>query len=136
MNFIDVIVLVVIGLSALIAFSNGFVNVVLWILSWVGAVVATVYFFPVAKPIAAPTPASTMPSGDVMARATRGVKNRSRNERAISHGRLGAPLGPTAARLAEIRCGSRNQAPRDGCKEVRGPGPPCPSPLRSSRRRR
>lgn len=52
MNFIDVIVLVVIGLSALIAFSNGFVNVVLWILSWVGAVVATVYFFPFAKPIA------------------------------------------------------------------------------------
>jgi membrane protein required for colicin V production len=51
-NFIDVIVLVVIGLSALIAFSNGFVNVVLWILSWVGAVVATVYFFPLARPIA------------------------------------------------------------------------------------
>jgi membrane protein required for colicin V production len=51
-NFIDIIVLVVIGLSALIAFSNGFVNVVLWILSWVGAVVATVYFFPFAKPIA------------------------------------------------------------------------------------
>jgi membrane protein required for colicin V production len=51
-NFIDVIVLVVIALSALIAFSNGFVNVVLWIMSWVGAVVATVYFFPVAKPIA------------------------------------------------------------------------------------
>ena len=52
MNFIDVIVLVVIGLSALIAFSNGFVNVVLWILSWVGAVFATVYFFPMARPIA------------------------------------------------------------------------------------
>lgn len=52
MNFIDVIVLVVIGLSALIAFSNGFVNVVLWILSWVGAVVATVYFFPLARPVA------------------------------------------------------------------------------------
>ena len=52
MNFIDVIVLVVIGLSALIAFSNGFVNVVLWILSWVGAVVATVYFFRFARPIA------------------------------------------------------------------------------------
>jgi membrane protein required for colicin V production len=51
-NFIDVIVLVVIGLSALIAFSNGFVNVVLWILSWVGAVVATVYFFPMFRPIA------------------------------------------------------------------------------------
>jgi len=51
-NFIDVIVLVVVGLSALIAFSNGFVNVVLWILSWVGAVVATVYFFPAARPIA------------------------------------------------------------------------------------
>jgi membrane protein required for colicin V production len=51
-NFIDIIVLVVIALSALIAFSNGFVNVVLWILSWVGAVVATVYFFPFARPIA------------------------------------------------------------------------------------
>ena len=52
MNFIDVVVLVVIGLAALIAFANGFVNVVLWILSWVGAVVATVYFFPAARPIA------------------------------------------------------------------------------------
>lgn len=52
MNFIDVVVLVVIGMSALIAFSSGFVNVVLWILSWVGAVVATVAFFPAAQPIA------------------------------------------------------------------------------------
>lgn len=52
MNFIDVVVLVVIALSALVALANGFVNVVLWILSWVGAVVATVYFFPLAKPIA------------------------------------------------------------------------------------
>jgi membrane protein required for colicin V production len=51
-NFIDVIVLVVIGLSALIAFSNGFVNVILWIMSWVGAVFATIYFFPMARPIA------------------------------------------------------------------------------------
>jgi membrane protein required for colicin V production len=51
-NFIDVVVLVVIGLSALVAFANGFVNVVLWVLSWVGAVVATVYFFPVARPVA------------------------------------------------------------------------------------
>jgi membrane protein required for colicin V production len=51
-NFIDIIVLVVIGLSALIAVSSGFVNVVLWILSWVGAVAATIFFFPTAKPIA------------------------------------------------------------------------------------
>jgi membrane protein required for colicin V production len=51
-NFIDVVVLVVIGLSALVACANGFVNVVLWILSWVGAVVATIYFFPIARPIA------------------------------------------------------------------------------------
>ena len=52
MNFIDIAVLVVIGLSALVAFSNGFVNVVLWILSWVGAVFATIYFYPMARPIA------------------------------------------------------------------------------------
>jgi len=51
-NFIDIVVLVVIGLSALVAFSNGFVNVVLWVLSWVGAVVATIYFYPMARPIA------------------------------------------------------------------------------------
>jgi membrane protein required for colicin V production len=52
-NFIDIVVLVVIGLSALIALSSGFVNVVLWILSWVGAVVATVYFFPTFQPMVA-----------------------------------------------------------------------------------
>jgi membrane protein required for colicin V production len=51
-NFIDIVVLVVIGLSALVAFANGFVNVVLWILSWVGAVVATIYFYPMARPVA------------------------------------------------------------------------------------
>jgi membrane protein required for colicin V production len=52
-NFIDIVVLVVVGLSALIALSSGFVNVVLWILSWVGAVVATVYFFPTFQPMVA-----------------------------------------------------------------------------------
>jgi membrane protein required for colicin V production len=52
-NFIDIVVLVVIGLSAVIALSSGFVNVVLWILSWVGAVVATVYFFPTVLPMVA-----------------------------------------------------------------------------------
>jgi membrane protein required for colicin V production len=52
-NFIDIVVLVVIGISALIALSSGFVNVVLWILSWVGAVVATVYFFPTFQPMVA-----------------------------------------------------------------------------------
>ncbi len=53
MNFIDIVVLVVIGISALIALSSGFVNVVLWILSWVGAVVATIYFFPTFQPMVA-----------------------------------------------------------------------------------
>jgi len=52
-NFIDIVVLVVIGLSAVIALSSGFVNVVLWILSWVGAVVATIYFFPTFQPMVA-----------------------------------------------------------------------------------
>lgn len=52
-NFIDIVVLVVIGLSAIIALSSGFVNVVLWILSWVGAVAATVYFFPTFQPMVA-----------------------------------------------------------------------------------
>jgi membrane protein required for colicin V production len=52
-NFIDIVVLVVIGISALIALSSGFVNVVLWILSWVVAVVATVYFFPTFQPMVA-----------------------------------------------------------------------------------
>jgi membrane protein required for colicin V production len=53
LNFIDIVVLVVIAISALIALSSGFVNVVLWIASWVVAVVATVYFFPTFQPIAA-----------------------------------------------------------------------------------
>jgi len=52
-NFIDIVVLVVVGLSAIIALSSGFVNVVLWIASWVGAVVATVFFFPTLKPMVA-----------------------------------------------------------------------------------
>jgi membrane protein required for colicin V production len=52
-NFIDIVVLVVIGISALIALSSGFVNVVLWILSWVVAVLATVYFFPTFQPLLA-----------------------------------------------------------------------------------
>jgi len=52
-NFIDIVVLVVIGISALIAFSSGFVNVILWILSWVGAVAATVFFFPTFQPMVA-----------------------------------------------------------------------------------
>ena len=46
---------------------------------------------PTAKPTAAPAPAS-MPSGDVIARATGGVKNRSRNERLAIDARLREPL--------------------------------------------
>src|ERR1700759_234137 len=40
-------------MSALISLSSGFVNVVLWILSWGGAVAATIYYFPLALPVAA-----------------------------------------------------------------------------------
>jgi hypothetical protein len=35
---------------------------------------------PTTMPAAAPAPASTMPSGDIIARATFGVKKRSRND--------------------------------------------------------
>jgi membrane protein required for colicin V production len=52
-NFIDIVVLVVIGISAVIALSSGFVNVVLWIASWILAVLATVYFFPTFQPLIA-----------------------------------------------------------------------------------
>ena len=51
MNFIDIAVLVVMGFSALIAVSRGFIKELLSILGWIGAVVATIFLFPYARPI-------------------------------------------------------------------------------------
>jgi membrane protein required for colicin V production len=50
-NFIDIAVLVVIGFSALIAVSRGFIKELLSILGWIGAVVATILLFPYARPV-------------------------------------------------------------------------------------
>lgn len=45
MNFLDLIVLGIIGLSTLLAFSRGFIKELLSILGWIGAVIATVALF-------------------------------------------------------------------------------------------
>jgi MoxR-like ATPase len=47
---------------------------------------------PVTMPITAPSAASPKPSGDMIARATRGVKKRSRTDSAISRWTLGRPV--------------------------------------------
>jgi len=52
MNLADIIVFVVLILSAAIAFARGFVREVLSIGAWVAAAVATIYGFPYAQPIA------------------------------------------------------------------------------------
>ncbi|MDY0884041.1 CvpA family protein [Dongia soli] len=52
MNFVDICVLAVIGLSALLALSRGLVKEVLSILSWVGAVLAVIFLLPRLRPIA------------------------------------------------------------------------------------
>lgn len=52
MNIADIIVIVVLLLSAAIAFARGFVREVLSIGAWVGAAIATIYGFPYAQPIA------------------------------------------------------------------------------------
>jgi membrane protein required for colicin V production len=51
-NFVDICVLAVIGLSALLALSRGLVKEVLSILSWVGAVLAVIFLLPRLRPIA------------------------------------------------------------------------------------
>lgn len=51
MNFVDICVLAVIGISALLALSRGLVKEVLSILSWVGAVVAVIFLMPRLQPI-------------------------------------------------------------------------------------
>jgi membrane protein required for colicin V production len=52
MNVLDIIVIVVIALSALLAFARGFVKEALSILSWVGAAAATVYGLRYVRPYA------------------------------------------------------------------------------------
>lgn len=51
MNFLDLIILGVIGLSTLLAFSRGFIKEMLSILGWIGAVIATVAFLGPARPV-------------------------------------------------------------------------------------
>ena len=51
MNFLDLIILGVIGLSTLLAFSRGFVKELLSILGCIGAVIATIAFFTPARAI-------------------------------------------------------------------------------------
>jgi membrane protein required for colicin V production len=52
MNVLDIIVIVVIALSALLAFARGFVKEAFSILSWIGAAAATVYGMPYVRPYA------------------------------------------------------------------------------------
>jgi membrane protein required for colicin V production len=51
MNVTDIVVLAVLLVSALAAFSRGFVREVLAVGSWVAAVLAAIYLFPVARPL-------------------------------------------------------------------------------------
>ncbi len=53
MNFVDICVLAVIGISALLALSRGLVKEILSILSWVGAVLAVIFLLPRVQPLAA-----------------------------------------------------------------------------------
>jgi membrane protein required for colicin V production len=50
LNFVDIIVLGVLGISTLLAFSRGFIKEMMSILGWVGAVIATVFLFAPARP--------------------------------------------------------------------------------------
>ena len=52
MNLLDIAVLAIVVLSALLAFSRGFVRELLSVASWVAAAFATLYLFPVARPSA------------------------------------------------------------------------------------
>jgi len=52
MSFLDIAVVGFTALSGLIAFSMGFVRVVLALLGWVGAIFTTMYLFPYVQPLA------------------------------------------------------------------------------------
>ncbi len=51
-NLVDISIVVIIVISALLAFARGFVHEVLAIAGWVGAIFATIYGFPYLKPLA------------------------------------------------------------------------------------
>jgi len=50
-NMIDIVVIVLVILSGLVAFFRGFVHVLLALGSWIGAAFATLYAFPHAEPV-------------------------------------------------------------------------------------
>ena len=50
MNTVDIVVIAVVGISALIAFLRGFVREMLTIGSWIGAALVTLYGFPILQP--------------------------------------------------------------------------------------
>lgn len=50
LNPVDIVVIVVLLISALMAFARGFVREVLSMAAWVGAAIGTLYLFPVAAP--------------------------------------------------------------------------------------
>lgn len=51
-NIVDIAVLVVLLLSALLAYARGFVHEVLSVLGWIGAIFATIHGYPYLKPYA------------------------------------------------------------------------------------
>lgn len=51
-NITDIVVVVALLISALLAYARGFVHEVLSVLGWVGAIFATIYGYPYAKPYA------------------------------------------------------------------------------------
>ena len=51
-NIVDIAVVVVLLISALLAYARGFVHEVLSVLGWVGAIFATIYGYPYVKPYA------------------------------------------------------------------------------------
>ena len=65
LNNLDIIILIVVGISALIAFSRGLVKEVLSIIGWVLATIAIVYLLPLLNPVIAPYISSGVVAGIV-----------------------------------------------------------------------
>ena len=51
MNNVDVIILIIMGISALIALNRGLVKEVLSIIGWVFAIIAIIYLLPIFEPV-------------------------------------------------------------------------------------
>ncbi|MGA0394649.1 MAG: CvpA family protein, partial [Rhodospirillales bacterium] len=51
-NATDLVIFVVLLISALLAFARGFVHELLSIVGWIGAIFATIYGYPYLKPFA------------------------------------------------------------------------------------